>query len=43
VGLNTHIYDYLDGVTLATLVARQAECDKKVMQDRRVTKMTVTA
>ena len=40
-GLNTHIYDYLDGVTLATLVAKQDECEKKVIQDRRVSKMTV--
>lgn len=39
-GLNTHIYDYLDGVTLATLVTRQDECEKKVLQDRRVSKMT---
>ena len=41
VGLNTHIYDYLDGVTLATLVARQDECEKQVLQDRRVSKPTV--
>jgi len=38
VGLNTHIYDYLDGVSLATLVARQDECEKQVLQDRRITK-----
>lgn len=39
-GLNAHIYEYLDGVTLATLVARQGECERKVVQDRRVSKMT---
>ncbi len=39
-GLNAHIYEYLDGVTLATLVARQGECEKKVVRDRRVSKMT---
>ncbi len=38
-GLNAHIYEYLDSVTLATLVARQDECEKKVMQDRRGPKM----
>jgi Rrf2 family iron-sulfur cluster assembly transcriptional regulator len=42
-GLNAHIYDYLDNVTLATLVARQEECKEKVMQDRRVSKMTLAA
>ena len=42
-GLNAHIYDYLDSVTLATLVARQDECDKKVMQDRRGSKMAAVA
>jgi Rrf2 family iron-sulfur cluster assembly transcriptional regulator len=42
-GLNAHIYDYLDNVTLATLVARQDECKKKVMQDRRTSKMTLAA
>jgi Rrf2 family transcriptional regulator, iron-sulfur cluster assembly transcription factor len=42
-GLNAHIYDYLDNVTLATLVARQAECKEKVLQDRRVSKMTLAA
>ena len=42
-GLNAHIYDYLDSVTLATLVARQDECEKKVMQDRRGSKMAAVA
>jgi Rrf2 family transcriptional regulator, iron-sulfur cluster assembly transcription factor len=42
-GLNAHIYDYLDSVTLATLVARQGECEKKVMQDRRGSKMAAVA
>ncbi|MBS1146047.1 MAG: Iron-sulfur cluster assembly transcription factor IscR [Proteobacteria bacterium] len=42
-GLNAHIYDYLDNVTLATLVAKQDECKEKVMQDRRVSKMTLAA
>jgi Rrf2 family iron-sulfur cluster assembly transcriptional regulator len=42
-GLNAHIYDYLDNVTLATLVARQEACKEKVMQDRRATKMTLVA
>ncbi len=42
-GLNAHIYDYLDNVTLATLVARQAECKEKVIQDRRASKMTLAA
>ncbi len=40
VGLNNHIYDYLGAVTLASLVAKQGECEKKVMQDRRVSKMS---
>lgn len=43
VGLNTHIYDYLDGVTLATLVSRQDECEKQTLQDRRISKRTVAA
>jgi Rrf2 family iron-sulfur cluster assembly transcriptional regulator len=42
-GLNAHIYDYLDNVTLATLVAKQAECKEKVLQDRRASKMTLAA
>ena len=42
-GLNAHIYDYLDNVTLATLVARQDECKEKIMQDRRVPKVTLAA
>ncbi|MEQ1662460.1 MAG: Fe-S cluster assembly transcriptional regulator IscR [Thiobacillus sp.] len=42
-GLNTHIYDYLDNVSLATLVARQDECKEKVLQDRRLSKMTAMA
>jgi Rrf2 family iron-sulfur cluster assembly transcriptional regulator len=42
-GLNAHIYDYLDNVTLATLVARQDECKEKVMQDRRASKATLAA
>lgn len=42
-GLNAHIYDYLENVTLATLVARQDECKEKVMQDRRTSKMTLAA
>ena len=42
-GLNAHIYDYLDNVTLATLVAKQDECKEKVMQDRRVAKATLAA
>lgn len=42
-GLNAHIYDYLDNVTLATLVARQDECKQKVLQDRRASKMTLVA
>jgi Rrf2 family iron-sulfur cluster assembly transcriptional regulator len=42
-GLNAHIYEYLDSVTLATLVARQDECEKKVMQDRRGPKMAAVA
>ena len=41
VGLNAHIYDYLDNVTLATLVAKQDECKEKVLQDRRASKMTL--
>jgi Rrf2 family iron-sulfur cluster assembly transcriptional regulator len=42
-GLNAHIFDYLDNVTLATLVAKQAECKEKVLQDRRASKMTLAA
>ena len=42
-GLNAHIYDYLDNVSLATLVARQDACKEKVMQDRRASKMTPLA
>jgi len=42
-GLNAHIYDYLDNVTLATLVAKQDECKEKVLQDRRASKMTLAA
>jgi len=44
-GLNAHIYDYLDSITLAALVARKDECEQKqkVMQDRRVSKMTLAA
>jgi len=42
-GLNAHIYDYLDNVSLATLVARQDECKQKVLQDRRASKMTLAA
>src|SRR3569832_1920556 len=42
-GLNAHIYDYLDNVTLATLVAKQDECKDKVLQDRRTSKMTLVA
>jgi Rrf2 family iron-sulfur cluster assembly transcriptional regulator len=41
VGLNAHIYDYLDNVTLASLVAKQAECKEKVLQDRRAAKLTL--
>ncbi len=40
VGLNAHIYDYLDNVTLASLVAKQDECKEKVLQDRRAPKLT---
>lgn len=43
VGLNAHIYDYLDNVTLASLVAKQDECKDKVLQDRRSAKMTLAA
>jgi Rrf2 family transcriptional regulator, iron-sulfur cluster assembly transcription factor len=43
VGLNAHIYDYLDNVTLASLVAKQSECKEKVMQDRRALKVTLAA
>ncbi len=39
-GLNAHIYDYLENVNLATLVAKQDECKDKVLQDRRASKMT---
>jgi Rrf2 family iron-sulfur cluster assembly transcriptional regulator len=42
-GLNAHIYDYLDNVTLASLVAKQDECKDKVLQDRRASKMTLAA
>jgi len=44
-GLNAHIYDYLDSITLAALAARKDECEQKqkVMQDRRVSKMTLAA
>lgn len=44
-GLNAHIYDYLDSITLASLAARKDECDQKqtVMQDRRLSKMTLAA
>ena len=42
-GLNAHIYDYLENVTLASLVARQDECKDKVLQDRRASKMTLAA
>ena len=42
-GLNTHIYDYLDNVTLASLVAKQDECKEKVLQDHRTSKMTLVA
>ena len=42
-GLNAHIYDYLDNVSLATLVAKQDACKEKVMQDRRASKMTLAA
>ncbi|MBT9589403.1 MAG: Fe-S cluster assembly transcriptional regulator IscR [Thiobacillus sp.] len=42
-GLNNHIYDYLENVTLASLVARQDECKDKVLQDRRASKMTLAA
>ena len=42
-GLNAHIYDYLDNVTLATLVAKQDECKEKVIQDRRALKVTPLA
>jgi Rrf2 family iron-sulfur cluster assembly transcriptional regulator len=42
-GLNAHIYDYLDNVTLATLVAKQDECKDKVLQDRRALKVTPLA
>ncbi|MCA1979158.1 MAG: Fe-S cluster assembly transcriptional regulator IscR [Thiobacillus sp.] len=43
VGLNAHIYEYLDNVTLASLVAKQDECKDKVLQDRRSPKMTLAA
>ena len=42
-GLNNHIYDYLENVTLASLVAKQDECKDKVLQDRRASKMTLAA
>ena len=43
VGLNAHIYGYLENVTLASLVAKQDECKEKVIQDRRILKMTLAA
>jgi Rrf2 family iron-sulfur cluster assembly transcriptional regulator len=43
VGLNAHIYDYLDNVTLASLVAKQHECKEKVLKDHRPLKMTLAA
>lgn len=43
VGLNAHIYDYLDNVTLATLVAKQEGCKEKVLQDRRALKVAPLA
>ncbi|HUX31810.1 MAG TPA: Fe-S cluster assembly transcriptional regulator IscR [Thiobacillus sp.] len=43
VGLNAHIFDYLDNVTLATLVAKQEGCKEKVLQDRRALKVTPLA
>ena len=42
-GLNAHIYDYLDNVTLASLVAKQDECKEKVLQDRRASKVSLVA
>lgn len=42
-GLNNHIYSYLESVTLASLVAKQDECRDKVLQDRRASKMTLAA
>jgi len=42
-GLNAHIYNYLDNVTLATLVAKQDECKEKVLQDRRALKISLVA
>ena len=42
-GLNAHIYEYLDNVTLASLVARQDECKDKILRDRRASKMTLAA
>ena len=42
-GLNAHIYDYLENITLASLVAKQDECKEKVLQDRRISKMTLAA
>lgn len=42
-GLNAHIYDYLDNVTLASLVAKQDECKDKVLQDRRTSKISLVA
>jgi len=44
VGLNAHIYDYLDNVSLAALVAKQDECREKILHDRRASRATqVTA
>ena len=43
VGLNAHIYDYLDNVTLATLVAKQEGSKERVLQDRRALKVTPLA
>jgi Rrf2 family iron-sulfur cluster assembly transcriptional regulator len=42
-GLNAHIFEYLDNVTLAMLVAKQRECDKQVIADRRVSRMSAAA
>jgi Rrf2 family iron-sulfur cluster assembly transcriptional regulator len=42
-GLNAHIFEYLDNVTLAMLVAKQGECDKQVIADRRVSRMSAAA
>jgi Rrf2 family iron-sulfur cluster assembly transcriptional regulator len=42
-GLNAHIFEYLDNVTLAMLVAKHGECDKQVIADRRVSRMSAAA